>query len=90
MYPHTCRAYSFIRNLYQLIDHAPAFEDSGIRHARAVLRRCQSVVGRNGGATPEMANWISDSASTLRPLQISIWCMFPTKKSTLVPFVNGG
>ena len=55
-----------------VIDHAPTFEHLGDRHAGAVLTRCHSVVGRTGGATPDMAKWISDSASTLSPLQTSI------------------
>ena len=55
-----------------VIHHAPAFEHLGDRHAGAALTRCHSVVGRTGGATPDMAKWISDSASTLSPLQISI------------------
>ena len=55
-----------------VIDHALAFEHLGDRNAGAVLTRYQSVVGRTGGATPDMAKWISDSASTLSPLQISI------------------
>ena len=46
----------------QLIDHAPAFVHLGGRHAETVLSRCQSVVGRTGGATPEMAKRIPDSA----------------------------
>ena len=60
-----------------VIDHAPAFEHLGDRHAGAVLTRCQHVVGRPG----DMAKWIFDSASTLPPLQTSIWCTLPTKKS---------
>ena len=36
-----------------------------------------------GGATPNMVKGISESASTLSPLQISIWCTFPTKKRVL-------
>ena len=64
-----------------VIDHAPAFEHLRDRHAGAVLTRCHSVVGRIGGATPDMAKWISDSALTLSPLQTSIWCTLPTKKS---------
>ena len=56
-----------------VIDHAPAFEHLDERHGGAVLTRCHSVVGRSGGATPDMAKWISDSAWTLSPLQISIW-----------------
>ena len=53
-------------------DHAPASLHLGDCHAAVVLRRFHSVVGRTGGATPDMAKWISDSASTLSPLQISI------------------
>ena len=64
-----------------VIDHGPAYEHLGDRHAGAVLTRCHSVVGRTGGATPDMAKWISDSQSTLSPLQISMWCTLPTKKS---------
>ena len=43
----------------QVIDHAPSFVHLGGRHAGAVLPRCHGVVGRTGGATPEMAKWIS-------------------------------
>ena len=67
-----------------MIHHAPAFEHLGGRHAAAVLRRCYNTVGRTGEATPDMAKWISESASTLSPLQISIWCTFPTKKEGTV------
>ena len=38
-----------------VIDHAPAFEHLGDRHAGAVFARCHNVVGRPGGATPDMA-----------------------------------
>ena len=55
-----------------VIDHAPAFVHLGDRHAGPVLRRCHNVVWRTGRATPDMAKGISDSASTLSPLQISI------------------
>ena len=41
------------------------------------------MVGRTTGTTPEMAKWISGSASVLSPLQISMWCTVPTKKRTL-------
>ena len=41
------------------------------------------MVGRTGGATPDIAKWISDSASTLSPLQMSIWCTLHTKKRML-------
>ena len=64
-----------------VIDHAPAFEHLGDRHAGAVFARYHNVVGRPGGATPDVAKWISDSASTLSPLQTSSWCTLPTKKS---------
>ena len=64
-----------------VIDHAPAFEHPGNRHAGALLTRCHNVVGRTGGATPDMAKRISNSASTLSPLQTSFWCKLPTKKS---------
>ena len=55
-----------------VIAHAPAFEHLGDRHAGPVLTRRHSVVGRTRGATPDMAKWISHSASTLSPLQTSI------------------
>ena len=55
-----------------VIDHAQAFVHLGDHHVGPVLRRCHTVVGRTGGATPDMAKWISDSASTLSPLRISI------------------
>ena len=64
-----------------VIDHAPAFEHLGDRHAGAVFARCHIVVGRTGGATSGMAKWISNSASTLSPLQTSTSCTLPTKKS---------
>ena len=64
-----------------VIDHPPTLEHLRARHAGAVLTRCHSVVGHTGGATPDMAKWISDSASTLSPLQTSIWCTLTTKKS---------
>ena len=57
-----------------VIAHAPAFEHLGDSHAGAVFARCHSVVGLPGGATPDMAKWIPDSASTLSPLQTSSWC----------------
>ena len=38
-----------------VFDHATAFEHRGNRHAGAVLTRSHSVVGRPGGATPDMA-----------------------------------
>ena len=41
------------------------------------------MVGRPRGAAPDMARWMSDSAWTVSPLQISIWCTFPTKKRVL-------
>ena len=65
-----------------VINYARAFEHLGSRNAAAVLSRCHSVVGRIGGETPDMAKWISNSPLTLSPLQISIWCTFPTKKRT--------
>ena len=61
--------------------HAPVFAHLGNRHAGTVFTRCQSVVGRTRGAMPVMAKWISDSASTLSPLQTSSWCTLPTKNS---------
>ena len=64
-----------------VIDHAPAFQHLSDRHAGALLTTCQSVVGRTGGATPDMAKWMSHSASTLSPLQTSIWFTLSTKKS---------
>ena len=64
-----------------VIDHALPFEHLGNCHAGAAFARCHSVLGCTGGATPEMAKWISDSASTLSPLQTSSWCTLPTKKS---------
>ena len=64
-----------------MIDHALAFEHLGNHQAGAVFARCHSVVGRPGGTTPDMAKWISDSASTVSPLQASTWCTLPTKKS---------
>ena len=64
-----------------VIDHAPALEHLGDRHAGAVFAGCHGVVGRPGGATPDMAKWIPDSASTLSPLQTSTWCTLPTEKS---------
>ena len=35
-----------------------------------------------------MAKWISDSASTLSPLQLSIWCTFPMKKRMLCSAIS--
>ena len=64
-----------------VIAHAPDFAHLGDRHAGAVFARCHSVVGRSGGAMPVMAKWFSDSPSALSPLQTSIWCTLPTKKS---------
>ena len=64
----------------QVMLHAPGFAHLGDRHAGPVLTRCHSVVGRPGGAMPDMAKWIPDSASTLSPLQTSSWCTLPTKK----------
>ena len=65
----------------QVMLHAPVFAHLGDRHAGTVFTRCHSVVGRPGGAMPDMAKWISDSASTLSPLQTSSWCTLPTKNS---------
>ena len=65
----------------QVMLHAPVFAHLGNRHVGTVFTRCHSVVGRNGGAMPVMAKWISDSASTLSPLQTSSWCTLPTKNS---------
>ena len=48
---------------------------------RAQNERCHSVVGRPGGAMPDKAKWISDSASTSSPLQTSSRCTLPTKNS---------
>ena len=50
-----------------VIDHAPVFEHLGDRRAGAALTRCHSVLSRPGGATPDMAKWIPDSASPLSP-----------------------
>ena len=55
---HTLQSHGYV------IDHAP-LEHLGNRHAGAVGTRCHSVVGRTRGATPDMAKWISNSASTL-------------------------
>ena len=63
----------------QVMLHAPVFAHLGDRHAGTVFTRCHSVVGRTGGAMAVMAKWISESASTLRPLQTSSWCTLPTK-----------
>ena len=71
-----------------VIDHAPGFAHLGDHHAGAVLTRCQSVVGRTGGATPDMAKWICESASTLSPLQISAFCTLPTKKRVLCSAIS--
>ena len=65
----------------QVMLHAPVFAHLGGHHAGTVFTRCHSVVGRTGGAMPVMAKWISDSASTLSPLQTSSWCTLPTKNS---------
>ena len=65
----------------QVMLHAPVFAHLGDRHAGTVFTRCHSVVGRTGGAMPVMAKWISDSASTLSPLQTSSWCTLHTKNS---------
>ena len=65
----------------QVMLHAPVLAHLGDRHAGTVFTRCHSVVGRPGGAMPEMAKWISDSASTSPPLKTSSWCTLPTKNS---------
>ena len=46
------------------------------------------MVGRTGGALPDMAKWISDSAWTLSPLQISMWCIVPTTKRILCSAIS--
>ena len=56
---------------WQVMLHAPVLAHLGDRHAGTVFTGCHSVVGRPGGAMPEMAKWISDSASTSPPLQTS-------------------
>ena len=71
-----------------VIDHSPAFIRPGDRHAGAVLSRCHSVVRLTGGATPDMAKWISDSASTLSALRIPIRCTLPTKTSMLCSAIS--
>ena len=65
----------------QVMLHAPVLAHLGDRHARTVFTRCHGVVGRPGGAMPDMAKWISDSASTLSPLHTSSWCTLPMKNS---------
>ena len=65
----------------QVMLHAPVLAHLGDRHAGTVFTRCHSVVGRPGGAMPDKAKWISDSASTSPPLATSSWCTLPTKNS---------
>ena len=65
----------------QVMLHAPVLAHLGDPHAGTVFTRCHSVVGRPGGAMPDKAKWISDSASILPPLQTSSWCALPTKNS---------
>ena len=55
----------------QVMLHAPVLAHLGDRHAGTVFTKCHSVVGRPGGAMPDKAKWISDSASTSPPLTTS-------------------
>ena len=55
----------------QVMLHAPVLAHLGDRHAGTVFTKCHSVVGRPGGAMPDKAKWISDSASTSPPLHTS-------------------
>ena len=70
------------------IHHAPAFVHLRDRHGGVVFSRCHNVVSCTGGATPDMAKWIPDSTLTLHPLQISIWCTLPMKKSMLCSAIS--
>ena len=65
----------------QVMLHAPVLAHLGDRHAGTVFTRCHSVVGRPGGAMPDKAKWISDSASTSPPFTTSSWCTLPRKNS---------
>ena len=65
----------------QVMLHAPVIAHLGDRHAGTVFTRCHSVVGRPGGAMPDKAKWISDSASTSPPFTTSSWCTLPRKNS---------
>ena len=55
----------------QVMLHAPVLAHLGDRHAGTVFTKCHGVVGRPGGAMPDKAKWISDSASTSPPLTTS-------------------
>ena len=69
----------------QVMLHAPVLAHLGDRHAGTVFTRCHSVVGRPGGAMPDKAKWISDSASTSPPFTTSSWCTLPRKNSIHKP-----